>query len=115
MQSSSSSVSISSLVQYAFLAAIVYVLAGAPLSSLLSDSYSGGASVAKNSAASVKKLETVVFPNADLKCAEHTYKGVYVLSREPLVVYIEGFLGKEEAEHVVGVRYVNTIGHMRVC
>jgi prolyl 4-hydroxylase len=103
---SSSSLSISSLVQYAFLAAIVYVLAGAPLSSLLSDSYSGGggASATQSSAASFKKLETLVFPDADLKCAEHMYKGVYVLNREPLVVYIEGFLGKEEAEHVVGVR-----------
>lgn len=29
---------------------------------------------------------------------------VHMLSREPLVMYIEGFLGDEEAEHLVDVR-----------
>lgn len=31
---------------------------------------------------------------------------VHILSREPLVMYIEGFLGDEEAEHLVDVRCV---------
>lgn len=33
---------------------------------------------------------------------------VHLLSREPLVIYIEGFLGDWEVEHLVGVRYVHT-------
>ena len=53
----------------------------------------------------MKKLENLVIPEEDLQCREHTYKGVYVLSREPLVVYIEGFLNDEEARHIVDQRY----------
>ncbi|KAH8731387.1 hypothetical protein GQ44DRAFT_671203 [Phaeosphaeriaceae sp. PMI808] len=99
--SSSSSYSLSSLVQYGFLAIVVYVLAGAPLSTLVSNSYSG-ANASEHSAASLDKLESLVIPDTDLQCEQHTYKGVHILNREPLVVYIEGFLGDEEARHVVG-------------
>lgn len=107
MQSSSSSVSVSSLVQYVFFAAIVYVLAGAPLSSFFSDSNaSTGVSVNSDAGANLGKLENLVIPEADLSCDEHAYKGVYLLSREPLVVYIEGFVSSEEAKHVVDARYV---------
>lgn len=42
-----------------------------------------------------------MFPEPNLTCAEHSFKGVYVLSREPLVVYIEGFLSAQETESVV--------------
>jgi prolyl 4-hydroxylase len=103
---SSSSFSVSSIVQYAFFAAVLYVLAGAPLSSVFGGSDSGeqGSSAADTS---VKKLENLVFPEKNLSCAEHAYKGVHVLSREPLVLYIDGFLSEEEARHVVGARFVN--------
>lgn len=106
--SSSGSVSVSSLVQYVFFAAIVYVLAGAPLSTIFGESSaSKGISANSNAGANLKKLENLVVPEADLECGDHAYKGVYVLSREPLVVYIEGFLSDEEAKHVVDTRYVH--------
>jgi prolyl 4-hydroxylase len=103
--SSSSSISFSSLVQYVFFAAIVYVLAGAPLNSIFSDkgSYSEDGSAADTS---VEKLRDLVVLEKDLSCKEHAYKGVHVLSREPLVVYIDGFLSEDERGEVVGMRYV---------
>lgn len=102
----SSSLSVSSIIQYAFLAAVLYVLAGAPLSSVFGGPYSGGEGSAAADT-SVEKFENLVIPERNLACAEHAFKGVHVLSREPLVVYIEGFLGEEEARHVVSARFVN--------
>ncbi len=57
---------------------------------------------------SPQKLDSLVIPDANLTCEEHKYKGVHVLSREPLVVYIEGFLKDSEVEEVVTLRYVNS-------
>lgn len=111
----SSSLSITSFVQYAFLAALAYILAGAPLSSLLTsrtdgDAASSGSSFgAKRDARGIDvkaKLEDLVIPEKNLSCAAHAYKGVYVLSREPLMVYIEGFVSEEEGKEVVVLRYV---------
>ncbi|CAI9635341.1 unnamed protein product [Alternaria burnsii] len=106
----SSSLSITSFVQYAFLAALAYILAGAPLSTLLvsrtnGDSALSGSSIlgAKKGVDTISKLENLVIPEKNLSCAAHAYKGVYVLSREPLVVYIEGFIGEEEAKEVVAL------------
>jgi prolyl 4-hydroxylase len=107
----SSSLSITSVVQYGFLAALAYILAGAPLSTLLT-SHAGGdvtssSSVGARSGVDVRaNLDNLVIPERNLSCAAHTYKGVYVLSREPLVVYIEGFVSEEEEEEVVALRYV---------
>ncbi|KAF1845836.1 uncharacterized protein K460DRAFT_366687 [Cucurbitaria berberidis CBS 394.84] len=100
-----------SLVQYAFLGVILYILAGAPLLSLVdlsgsSYSYSTSASGGSNAGGGGivgEKLDTLVIPEANLTCQAHSYKGVYVLSREPLVVYIEGFVSAEECERVVRV------------
>lgn len=55
----------------------------------------------------VRKLESLVIPERNLTCTEHRHKGVYVLSRDPLVVYIEGFLGEGEGKEIVELRYVN--------
>lgn len=102
--------SVSSIVQYVFFAAIVYVLAGAPLASLFGgSSLTSGVNVKNDAGANMKKLDNLVIPEEDLQCGEHTYKGVYVLNREPLVVYVEGFLSDEEAKHIVNQRYVYQI------
>lgn len=103
--SAPSSISVSSIVQYAFFAAVLYVLAGAPLSTVFGTSYSGGEGSAAADT-SVEKLENLVIPDRNLTCAEHAYRGVHVLSREPLVVYIDGFLSEQDARHVVGARFV---------
>jgi prolyl 4-hydroxylase len=109
MHASSSSfpISISSFIQYTFLAVLAYILAGAPLLSILGlNSESSGGVKARDGSVDVGKLENLVIPEKNLSCKEHAYKGVYVLSREPLVVYIEGFLSEGEGEEVVKLRYV---------
>lgn len=110
---SASSFSVGTVFQYAFLALVVYVLAGAPLQEIFlsgrdgsSYSYSRDASA---SPMSPQKLESLVIPEANLTCDEHAFKSVHVLSREPLVVYIEGFLGEKEADEVVELRYVDSV------
>jgi prolyl 4-hydroxylase len=104
-----SSFPLSTVAQYAFLALIGYILAGAPLLNILSNSTPtssprSAARRGKGVPISPGKLENLVFPDKNLSCREHGYGGVHVLSREPLVVYIEGFLGSEEVEEVVGLR-----------
>ncbi|RMZ74019.1 oxidoreductase 2OG-Fe(II) oxygenase family [Pyrenophora seminiperda CCB06] len=105
--SSSSKISISSLFQYTVLAVLAYVLAGAPLSSLFnsppnklknSNTSTSGAGQSSNNG---RELENLVIPETGLNCGGHQFKGVYVMSREPLVVYIEGFLGEQEGDEVV--------------
>lgn len=105
---SASSFSFFTVCQYAFLALVAYVLAGAPLQEMLfsgarsqSYSYSTGAGV---SGMSPQKLDSLVVPDGNLTCEERAFGGVHVLSREPLVVYIEGFLRREEADEVVELR-----------
>lgn len=106
MRSSSSlSFSFSSLLQYALLGVVAYVLIGAPLLSLVNFSgseYSHSTNTAVGSVGDT--LDSLVIPEANLSCEEHSYKGVYVMNREPLVVYIEGFLSEDESEGVVRVR-----------
>lgn len=101
-----SSFSIFTVIQYAFLTLAAYVLAGAPLLEMLgrgSSSFesSRGGNVGSMSPA---KLEAIAPVDANLTCAPHAFKNVHVLSREPLVVYIEGFLSAEETEEVVALR-----------
>ena len=78
---SASSFSVFTVFQYAFLALIAYVLAGAPLQEILfgrdgsglSYSYHKDASV---SSLSTQKLESLVTPDANLTCDEHAFKSV---------------------------------------
>jgi len=53
---------------------------------------------------SFEKTDSLVIPDPDLVCEPHTYN-VRIMGRDPLVVYIEGFLSQEEAEHLVDVSY----------
>lgn len=99
----SSSLSLSACVQYVFFAVVVYVLAGAPLNSVFSSgtsSYSGPLNTSPD------QLRDIVIPTDNLSCHEHAYTGVHVLSREPLVVYIEGFLSEAERREVLAMRYL---------
>ena len=108
MQSSAQSPSFGSFLQYAFLAGVAYFLAGAPfLSMITSYTSTSPRDTSTASALSLDKLDSLAIPEANLVCQEHNHKGVYVLSREPLVVYIEGFLDQGEAEEIVNLRSVH--------
>lgn len=102
---SSLPLSFSAILQYALIAGVAYVLAGAPLLSAIT-SYSGTTPRDANagSTSSLDKLDSLAIPEVDLSCPEHSHQGVFVLSRDPLVVYIEGFLSDVEAEEIVKLR-----------
>lgn len=98
---SSSSLSFTSVIQYAAFAVVAYVLAGAPLLSI----FSGTSNKPANERYSVDKIESLMIPNPDLVCQEHGYK-VHIFNRDPLVIYVEGFLTEEESKHIVKIRFV---------
>lgn len=95
--------SLAALLQYALLALGAYVFAGAPLREMLFGRAPGGEADAR---VSREKLGSLVLPQGNLSCEEVGYGGVYVLGREPLVLYVEGFLAEGEADEVVALRYV---------
>jgi prolyl 4-hydroxylase len=51
----------------------------------------------------VLDAEKLVVPDANLACPPHSYE-THILSTEPLVVYISGFLSDAEADHLVEIR-----------
>jgi len=40
-----------------------------------------------------------------VSCPPHNFN-TYILSHEPLVIYIENFLSKDESEHLLRIRYL---------
>jgi prolyl 4-hydroxylase len=100
MHSPFGSLSFVSLIQYLFLGAVAYILAGAPLSSLLTSSPSGTASPTLN-------LDTLVIPDPALSCPPAAFKNIHILHRDPLVIYIEGFVSDAEARHVLNIRFAS--------
>lgn len=51
------------------------------------------------------KIESLVYPEKDLECASHGYEA-HIFSTRPLVIYVDGFLSDEDAEHLVKIRCV---------
>jgi hypothetical protein len=98
------SFSLTTFVQYAVFSIIAYILAGAPFSSII---YGSEKQVSVQQY-SFDKIESLMVPDSKLECEEHGYK-VHIFNREPLVIYIEGFVSKEEARHIVEIRYVLVI------
>jgi hypothetical protein len=91
---------LSTTIQYLFIGAIGYILAGAPLSrSLFSASKQD-----PTEGISLEKGASLVIPEDNLTCPHHAYN-VHILSRDPLVIYIQSFLSNEEAEHLVRIRF----------
>ena len=92
-----------SIVEYFLLSAALYIFVLSPLlrtyfPSLIPESQ-------ESSYESFEKTDSLIIPDPNLICDPHNYN-VHILSREPLVVYIEGFLSQDEAEHLVNVSYV---------
>jgi prolyl 4-hydroxylase len=104
MHSFLSSVSFVSAIQYAFFGIVLYVLAGAPLSSFISDA---STSSSHSRGGEKLNLEHLVIPDPHLVCPAFAFNGVYILHRDPLVLYIEGFVSELEARHVVNIRFLS--------
>jgi len=106
MPSSASVVSLGSIVQSVFLAGVGYLLAGAPLLDRVA-SYLDTTLPSRTGSgpqANPHQLHNLAFPEAGLNCSDHRHKGVFVLNREPLVIYIEGFVKEDEAREIVALR-----------
>ncbi|OCK95458.1 uncharacterized protein K441DRAFT_658884 [Cenococcum geophilum 1.58] len=89
---------LSTTVQYLFIGAIGYILAGAPLSRSLF----GERKQDPPEEISFEKSASLAISEDNLTCPHHAYN-VHIFSRDPLVIYIQSFLSNEEAEHLVRV------------
>ena len=80
---------------------VIYIVVGAPglLVSLRGDS-----SIEKDVPVSEPKVESLVYPDKNLECDKHAFD-IHMFSSSPLVIYIDGFLGQQEADHLVHIRY----------
>lgn len=93
------------VVEVGLISAVIYVLLGAP--GFPAGLVTGGSSTAKNDVPVARaKIESLVYPDQTLSCAEHEYN-IHVFSTAPLVIYIDGFLSEGEAEHLVNIRSVS--------
>lgn len=51
---------------------------------------------------SYEKIDTLVYPDANLECPQHAYQ-THILSRDPLIIYIPSFLTYEESDELVSL------------
>ncbi|KAF2427745.1 hypothetical protein EJ08DRAFT_735963 [Tothia fuscella] len=96
--------SMQTLFKYLLFGVPLYIFIGAPLLKIVAPSFYGSSDLANYQ--SFENTDALVFPDNNLVCAPHSYN-VRVLSREPLVVYIDGFLSRNEAQHLVNAAEEN--------
>ena len=90
------------VLEVAIISIVIYVFLGTPG---LTNS-SGGKSPSKIDIPIARaKTESLVYPDRNLECPRHAYD-IHVFATSPLVIYIDGFLSEEEAQHLVDIRQV---------
>lgn len=89
------------IAEVAVISAVIYVLLGAPgiSSNAGTSSLSGGHDGTQAKA----KVESLVYPAADLKCPEHAYS-INLFSTSPLVIHIDNFVSEAEIQHLIALR-----------
>ncbi len=93
------------VVEVGVISAIIYVLLGAPGLKSSPQAQTLRKTEIEPPLAQAK-AESLVYPDVfNLKCPEHKYN-IHVFSATPLVVYIDGFLSEEEADHLVDIRFL---------
>ena len=96
------------VLEVAVISIIIYIFLGTPGlpgSSSESKSASNQKDVPLHARA---KIESLVYPEKGLKCPKHEFD-IHVFSASPLVIYVDGFLSAEEAEHLVDIRCVEVL------
>ena len=91
------------IVEVGVISAVIYIFLGTPglrLSSSEKSTTHSDVPIAK------AKTESLVYPSKDLECPRHDFD-IHIFSTSPLVVYVDGFLGDQEAEHLIGIRFVH--------
>lgn len=88
--------------ELATIVSVIYIFIGAPgLSTFLTSDKNASNHVVKPKAHI--RPDSFVYPDPDLKCAEHSYD-VHIYSANPLVIYIDGFLSQDEADALIDLR-----------
>jgi prolyl 4-hydroxylase len=89
-----------------FLAVIpLYIFIYVPLSRLLFGLSPSSSSLSHDGHELSFNESFIAFEDFNLACPEHAYT-THILSREPLVLYLEGFLSENEIEHLLEIRFV---------
>ena len=88
------------ILEVAVIAAVIYFFLGTPgLSNSGTSDESSITTVPKARA----KMENLVYPSKNLECERHEYT-THIFSTSPLIVYVDGFLSNEEADHLIALR-----------
>ena len=90
--------------EYLIPLAFILLLAGGPVQKFLFGAQNHEQPLSSHEVP-ILDAEKLVFPEKDLSCPTHSFE-THILSTEPLVVYISGFLSEQEADHLVEIRYV---------
>jgi prolyl 4-hydroxylase len=90
------------MIGYFFAIIPLYVLVYVPLSQII---FGSGVKRQLEEESPLELNSSFIATDDPLFCPSHSYN-TYILSHEPLMVYIEGFLSPNESEHLVRVRYV---------
>jgi prolyl 4-hydroxylase len=86
------------ILEYALLSIPVYIFVLSPLLKTIAPSlFSDTGSVNYQS---FEKSDSLIIPDKSLICPPHKFNA-RILSREPLIVYIDGFLSEIETTHLV--------------
>lgn len=86
------------ILEYVILSIPVYIFVLSPLLKTIAPSiFSDAVSVNYQS---FEKSDSLVIPESNLTCPPHKFN-VRILKREPLIVYIDGFLSDTETAHLV--------------
>ena len=88
-------------VEIGIIALVIYYLIGTP--GLSSSSSANSTQKDDNVPVARAKIESLVYPEKDLKCPDHSYKTIHIFSSSPLIIYIDGFLSPSEADHLINM------------
>lgn len=91
------------ILEVAVISIVIYVFLGTP--GLPSSSGGESSSNGRDIPVARAKTESLVYPDKNLQCPRHDFD-IHVFSASPLVIYIDGFVSEEEAEHLVDIRHM---------
>jgi prolyl 4-hydroxylase len=87
------------MIGYIFALLPLYVLVYLPLQRM----FYGSGDVSTLQATSLNA--SLIASDEPLSCPSHSYN-TFVVSREPLIIYVENFLSPEESQHLLDIRYL---------
>jgi prolyl 4-hydroxylase len=88
------------MIEIAVISIVIYIFLGAPGFSFTTTKET---STTNSQHKASPKAENLVYPSRDLICSQRGYDA-HIFSTSPLVVYIDGFLSDDEANHLIALR-----------